>query len=679
MIASVTITNSKASIIADAIRSVVDHVDKVVIIDTGVTDDTHKRIAEVASKKLYTTTRPWIDFGTARNESLKVAAELGAEWAVVVDSDERFDFRGVSLRDELKKASADILWLAAADGTYVKEKILRLGKQVHYHGPTHEVPVGGSYAMFPTAVFDELPKSSEQLLEKHRRDINVLSLWLERPENANDGRWYYYLGDAYHGIGDTIKAIGAFSRCVDLRQPVSEEGAWAAFRQAQCLAILNRHVEAIEVCARGFSRHAGVGELAWLAAVSCHRLGWHEQAVCWANTAVALGRYAGRSPPRLGFTYLPALFELPYDVLRFTLPTDEEKRQATAAFAAAKRARLGVTDDYNLDVGSVSLGSRRQELRAMLRPSSLRKMLKTTRVIDLEPTPESLKKGEIGNYHAMNPSVCVYSGDLWVLIRMVNYTIENGAYVSPDPDGKIRTENILYRMRIQKTGGLLSTGCLVRDLDNSPRYPTAVLGYEDMRLFSVNGKLCASATVRDQGEDRCKISFLELDEDSDVIRAEVQVTNRWTEKNWMPIEGNGVAWLYEVCPTSVRMQGGSVSTKPCSLALEHLCGGSQVIPFADGWICVTHETISQDGWGCRRIYLHRFVRFDKEFQVTAVSPAWIFEDGHHGIEFCAGLCRDPHKQGQLILGYGVEDRQAKLLLVQEDEIERLAWIHAPKK
>ena len=679
VLASVTISDNRSSIIGDALRSVVDLVDLVVLLDTGITDDTVEVARSVAGNKLRVGKHVWRDFGTARNASLDYARSLGADWAIVTDTDERYYWRGVDVRAALKTATSDILWMPDADGTYVKEKILRLGKTVQYRGPTHEVPVGGAYAAFSgtAAVFDELGKTHEQLFLKYQRDAKVLTEWItQSQENANDGRWFYYLGDAYQGLNNLEAAIIAFGRCVELRRPVSEEGAWAAYRQAQCFSILNRHIEALEVLARGFTRHSGIAELAWAAAVSCHRLGWLEQATCWARTSIALGRYAGHAPTRLLFTHLPALYELPYDVLRYTLPTEEERQQAAHTFTLAKRARLGAMDERGVDVGSVTPGSHRHELRTMLRPSPLRKMLATTKVIDLEPSVESLKAGGIERYHAMNPSVCVHEGELYVLVRMVNYTIEHGAYVVPDADGKVRTENLLGKFVVHDSGVQFSNLGLVQDLAGGQRTATRVLGYEDMRIFSVNGKLWASATVRDRGEDRCKMVLLELDRDGDVSSAEVLATARWTEKNWMPIEG-AHRWLYEVCPTVVRTRRGSTESRPCSLALEHLRGGSQVVPFQDGWLCCTHETIAQDGWGCRRIYLHRFVRFDASFDVKAVSPAWTFEDGHHGIEFCAGLSRNPQKKGQMILGYGVEDRQAKLLLVDEKEIEGMDWMVAP--
>jgi hypothetical protein len=79
-----------------------------------------------------------------------------------------------------------------------------------------------------------------------------------------------------------------------------------------------------------------------------------------------------------------------------------------------------------------------------------------------------------------------------------------------------------------------------------------------------------------------------------------------------------------------------------------------------------HETIEANE---SRIYLHRFVRLDAKFNVTAVSPAWIFS--HYGIEFCAGLVLDG---ATLVLSYGITDREAWIMRVDAREVEAMRWI-----
>jgi tetratricopeptide (TPR) repeat protein len=672
-IAAVTISANSSLIIADAIRSVIEQVDLVVLVDTGITDDTINKAREIAGQKLRVCKHAWEDFSTARNASLDFAKELGATWAIVVDTDERLLWNGVNLRNACEEARNEVFYVMSADRSYQKEKIFRLSANVKFVGPTHEAPVGGDRDTLPLAIFDELPKTQDQLFTKRTRDITLLTTWVADPENAKDGRWWYYLGDTHQALGNIDEAIKAFAECVKLRVPVSEEGAYAAYRQAECLMISNKLHEAIEACATGLSRYAGVAELSWQAALACYRIGWNEQAVNWAHMSIAVGRYNGCCAPRHGFIHLPALYELPYDVLRFALPTEEARKIAETHWKAAKRSRLNANDDRAIEVLSVSRCPQRWELRPMLRPPSIRKLCDYTKIVDVEPTRKDLEEACVPNYHATNPSVVVHRDELWAVVRMVNYTIEDGKYVSCDADSRIRTVNLLGRLLEDGSSYTLGEMRIMRDLDKSPRRDTTVLGYEDVRPFSIDGKLWASATVQDRNQG-CRIALLDINDAGNIESAIVQESKRQVEKNWMPIVGDEIAWLYEIDPTAVWKIDGLQPSKPCELALDHIRGSSHVIPFDDGYICVTHETISMANWGVRRIYLHRFVRLSKDMRVTAVSPSWTFEDRHYGIEFCCGLAHDPRRPERLILGFGVEDRQAKLLIVPKDEVKKMAWI-----
>ena len=145
-------------------------------------------------------------------------------------------------------------------------------------------------------------------------------------------------------------------------------------------------------------------------------------------------------------------------------------------------------------------------------------------------------------------------------------------------------------------------------------------------------------------------------------RADVQPSNQTHEKNWMPLSvGGDLVWIYSLDPTAI-LPGPLLD---CPLALDHLRGGA-AMPFGDGYLCVTHEVIDE---GEGRIYLHRFVRLDSKWSVAAVTRAWVFQ--HHGIEFCAGIVEDG---GELVLSYGVGDREAWTLRVSAEEVVAMEWI-----
>jgi tetratricopeptide (TPR) repeat protein len=658
VIVSVTISDSREAEIADAIRSVVGHVDRVLLIDTGITDRTVERAREVAGTKLSVVKHEWVDFSAARNAGLQHAKKLGAEWAIIVDSDERIDFGTLNLRDELSKIQADMVLIWTDDGHahYPKEKILRTASGAIFVGPTHEVPVGGTHATLQGATFSALPKSQEQLSKKFSRDVVLLSDYVRK--HPSDPRWWFYLGLSYEGLGKLESAADAFGEC-NRRRKFGEEAAWSAFKQAWQFFILERFEEAIAAAARGIGSDATFAECAWIAAVAAMRLNRTDQAIALARMTEAAGRYKGCGRARTYFQHTPALYELPYDVLRYALPEGSERRQAEADFHAAKLARLGTSVERDLERLSITRNVfSRHEARSMLRPPLLSDLCRGTRTQKIRFEPPN-------GWKTMNPSICWHNGEMWCVVRTVNYSMIGRQYTIHDPEGIVRTENYLGRLDLES--GELIDPKLMRDLDASPRQDSKIVGYEDIRLISVEGSekntLSGSATVCDRDASRRMIARIHLNSDHDVERAVVQPSNQFHEKNWMPISTEGrIAWIYSLDPTMI-LPG---PTRNCPFALEHLRGGA-AIAFEDGYLCVVHEVIETDE---SRVYLHRFVQLDERFNVIGVSVSWIFD--HYGIEFCAGIAQDGD---DIVLSYGLDDRESWIARVSAEEIEKMKWMN----
>ena len=287
---------------------------------------------------------PWRnDFAAARNFALAAAAEIGADWAVTLDTDERIDIGDVDVHAVLAATAADSLHVKHVNATYGKERFFRLPARGQYIGPTHEAFIrdGGESETLEGVLFDELGKTHEQYRQKAERDIAILTRHTQ--EHPDDPRWFYYLGDSYAGLGRNEEAVAAFRTCASLNG-WDEEGGWAMYRAAECLLRLNRPAEAIEACAVGMAKHAGQAELPWLAGFASWQAGRPAQAVYWARQAIAIGHFAGHgeSVPRIGFRHPPALWEGPYDVLRFALRAigDEEGAdEAERLFHEARAAR----------------------------------------------------------------------------------------------------------------------------------------------------------------------------------------------------------------------------------------------------------------------------------------------------------------------------------------------------
>lgn len=346
MIVSTTLAGSNADIIGEALASVVAQVDRCLVIDTGARDATLEVARATAGPKLEVRELTWKnDFAAARNFALEQATEIGGRWAVTVDTDERLVFdRGFELRAALDRTRATVLLVAADDGTYAKERIVRLPAQVRWDGPTHEVLDGqrtGESEQLAGMRFRELPKDEAALKRKLERDVAILRKYTRR--HAKQPRWFYYLGASHQELGDFAAAIDAYRACAELRG-WAEEGAWACYRAAECCGRLSRWTEAVHFCAAGLAVRPATAELAWLAGYSSYKAGRHEDAIAWSHMAIANGLYAGQGArfPRISFRFPTALYEGPYDVLRWAYKALGQAEAAAAAerqFECARQAR----------------------------------------------------------------------------------------------------------------------------------------------------------------------------------------------------------------------------------------------------------------------------------------------------------------------------------------------------
>jgi len=88
-----------------------------------------------------------------------------------------------------------------------------------------------------------------------------------------------------------------------------------------------------------------MGELSWMAAFAAYKGGNLAQAVLWTRLSIAHGMYEGigNQMLRTGFRNLIALYEGPYDILRFALLKLGDKtgaQQALTKYLQAKARRL---------------------------------------------------------------------------------------------------------------------------------------------------------------------------------------------------------------------------------------------------------------------------------------------------------------------------------------------------
>jgi len=354
-IVATILSGNNEAIIADAVRSVIDWVDEILLIDTGITDGTVEIVKQLAGGKFRQARLTWCnDFALARNTALEQASACGATWALTIDTDERLVVDGIRTLDELRLLLAGELavqaWLVVSrGGGYAKERLIRVPSELHWKGRTHEALIGATARqrkVLPGVHFYEVAKTPETFRQKLERDLVILQEETrDKPDNA---RWWYYLGQTLDGLQRQREAADAYRHCATLNG-WAEEAAWACYQAAKCLSSLKEFRQAIQACASGLARQPASPELAWLAAFCCFQLGEDRNAIHWEQMAIALGNVEGSyaATDRISFRHLPGWYEGPYDVLRFAyrrLGMEDAARDATEKHERAIKMRL---EDHN--------------------------------------------------------------------------------------------------------------------------------------------------------------------------------------------------------------------------------------------------------------------------------------------------------------------------------------------
>lgn len=265
-------------------------------------------------------------------------------------------------------------------------------------------------------------------------------------------------------------------------------------------------------------------------------------------------------------------------------------------------------------------------------------------------------------YRITNPSIAARDGRLYGVVRAVNYILEGRTYTILDREQTVRTVNHFVAFDAQLS---ITQVRPMPDHSRAPRFPVAVRGFEDCRLFDWAGRWYCSASVCDTNPDRhVEIAVLTLDDSAAISAVAVNrdIEAQRTQKNWVPlVRDSELFFIYASDPTRIlrfepesgRFQDWAQSEP--SVALDHARGGSQAIPFDGGWLYLVHEAV--DGVMHTRVYLHRFLKLDRELRIEALTEPFFFL--HRGVEFAAGLV---HRSAEdsLLVSFGVADARAYL-------------------
>ena len=279
-----------------------------------------------------------------------------------------------------------------------------------------------------------------------------------------------------------------------------------------------------------------------------------------------------------------------------------------------------------------------------------------------------------------NPSIFIKDGNVHVNLRHVQYTLwhnENQqkfpnqwgplAYLNPEDDITLRTTNFECELDPNTLTVTANQKVDTSKLDVKPIWE--FIGLEDARIVEWNHKTYLCGVRRDtktDGEGRMELS--EIVDGQEIARYRIEPpTPTYCEKNWMPITDMPFHFVKWSNPTEVvKVDLETLTSETVSLTEQTITfprdirGGSQVIPYGDYRIALTHEV---DLWHNEQgqkdaQYYHRFIVWDKDWNIVTASDEFKFLAAN--IEFSCGIAIH---EGNILIPFGFQDTTAYLLTI----------------
>jgi len=649
------IVRNEADKIARCLSSLVDHIDCWSITDTGSSDGTPEAITAFFKKHnkpgcLHH--EPFVNFEQARNAALTHARTDPIEWDYILlcDADMSLVVKDKDWRKALAGGQSYEAVQRGGTLTYFNKRFVKRGETGLYRGVTHEYLDIPSSGWVDGIIFKDYGDGTNRK-DKFVRDIALLLDGLRT--EPNNARYWFYLASSYKDAGDNEKAAEAYRQRA-LMGGWDEEVWYSLYQRAICLKDLGRDAEFIQQTIDAFNRRPTRAETCWLLANYFRHNGMNEAGLMWAERGLQIPYPTDRLFVN-DYMYRTGLME-EYSIMGFY---NERHRPF-----AAKCCNKLMLDKEGTDA---SRNQARFNIYHFLKP--LKDRCKSFNAKKLEvDVPEG--------WVPLNPSVTTYNGALYTTIRTVNYEIDHdGRYniaghgPEIDANNPIRTRTLLATLS-PATLGVTGYAPLELPPMRPPEYKL-VRGFEDCRLFEYGGELCVSACCRETTpEGWCEQVFAKVGKNNVLYDWHRMLPEtRQHEKNWMPRVKDGELQFFYRLGTVVDEHAKVIREKETPLATERISGGSQAIPYGNGWLAVVHEANFIPGTQ-RRYYLHRFVWWDQYSNVRRISDPFVFNG--RSIEFCAGITVHPNGKA-LVVSYGVADREAWIGVISKEDVDGMVF------
>ena len=307
--------------------------------------------------------------------------------------------------------------------------------------------------------------------------------------------------------------------------------------------------------------------------------------------------------------------------------------------------------------------------------------------------PIIIEHGLTNGTGLMNPSIFIDDdGDILVNLRHVNYTLyhsENDQrfpsywgplqYLHPENDIRLGTENYLCKLDPDTLEVVSHTKVEMMEL-HTPVWEFT--GLEDARLVEWWGNYFLIGVRRDtttNGQGRMEYTKLEIDKENWTAKEDWRYRvpapgddSSYCEKNWVPVLDQKSVFVKWHNPVEVVRANPDhtdvIKLSASSLDIKDQRGGSQVVPWNDGYISITHEVDLFNNYLGQKdgIYRHRLIVWSKDLDLLGLSDPFTFLDAR--IEFCTGLAV---RDNDVLITFGFQDNAAFVLSAPHSIINEL--------
>lgn len=642
------IVKNEMANLARCLDAVADHITCWVIGDTGSTDGTQDFIRAFFAERgipgeLHAF--PFENFEQARNEALACAyaSQLQFDYLLLADADMELVVEDPDFRAALTGPAYALIQRSGV--SYWNTRLVRRDVRARYHGVTHEYLDAGEVRQLHGLWYRDHATGANRK-DKFDRDIRLLLDGLR--QEPNNARYWFYLAQSYRDAGRISEAAEAYA----MRAAMggwSEEAWFALWQEAKCLKRIGDEPGFLRQALAAFDQRPHRSE-------PLYDLVQH---------------YCEREQKDVALIYCEMGLTIPYP------PETEVLFIEDHVYQVGFKEQYTIAANYSKDRRRWEKGRRLCEWLA-LNPhphEAARGLARYNSYFFAGPAAgllPSFRAHRIefvapDGFRATNPGVAAVGGKL-----AVNLCCVDGYPRAPSPSAR-------------SGGATVTVRNFLVDLDNDFRIereteiawaedlpwpaPDRDFGFEDTRLFAWRGGLWALSTachLNDDGRYRMVIWRVAADEGGTVRMADWRILPSYqnNEKNWIPqVDGETLRFVHSLDPLRLLDAGGGESfVGPSPFVASGFSGGSPLVPFDGGWLCLIHRYILLGG---ERRYMHRFLWFDR--QVRPGRASWWFTlQGRH-VEFVAGLAWRPQRD-ELIVSFGVDDSEAWLATVSAADV-----------